>query len=114
MAHMDRLGLPGRVLQSLAIDLAQWLTRADYDAVSPVRLLRSLPCPLLVIESGNDPFLSSQARAELNQAVASRPATFGPAEIWTVPDVAHSMALSADPQAYRRHVSDFLDRALNN
>jgi len=111
MAHMDHLGLPGRALQRPAINLAQWLTRADYDAVSPVRLIPTITCPLMLIESGNDPFLSTEARAELKRAIVSRPKTFGPAEIWAVPDVEHSMALSANPQIYREQLGSFLIRA---
>jgi len=111
MAHMDHLGLPGRALQRLAIDLAQWLTHADYDALSPIRLIPLIPSPLLVIESGNDPFLSSEDRVALSNALNSRSSTLGRAEIWKVAGVEHSMALSAAPGAYRQHLSDFLNKA---
>jgi hypothetical protein len=111
MAHMSRLGLPGGFIQRRAIQLAQWLTRADYAAVSPERLIPALACPLLIIESGNDPFLAPQDRTALEQAVQGRSPERGRGEIWTVPDVEHLMALSANPAAYRQRLATFLEKA---
>lgn len=108
MAHMDGLGAPGRMLQRAAIRLAEWLTRAEYDAVRPVDLVARVPCPVLIIESGNDPFLAAEDRAAFQRAIASRPSEQGEGEIWTVNDVEHLMALSAGPEAYRDRLRRFL------
>ncbi|HXE53678.1 MAG TPA: alpha/beta hydrolase [Tepidisphaeraceae bacterium] len=108
MAHMDRLGLPGRILQRPAIELAQWLTNANFDAVRTVGIMAKLPCPLLVIESENDSFISPADRARLAQAVEAHNPEHGPAELWTVPGAEHLAALSSDSAAYQERLKRFL------
>jgi hypothetical protein len=108
MAHMDRIGAPGRFLQRQAIRLAEWLTRADYDSVRPADLIPQLQCPVLLIEAGNDSFLGPQDRDALQKGIAAHRPEAGPAQIWTVEGVEHLMAASADPQAYRRIIGQFL------
>lgn len=108
MAHMDRLGAPGRFLQRTAIRLAEWLTQADYDAVRPADLIATLPCPVLVILSGNDPFIGPEDRQMLERAIAAHPPESGLAELRVVNNVEHLMALSADPQEYRNLLARFL------
>jgi dienelactone hydrolase len=93
------------LLQRLAIAFAGWLTRTDYAALSPATLIRQLPCPVMLIESGNDPFLAPPDRAALQAAISAHA---GPAKIWTAQDVEHLMALSADPTSYRQQISTFL------
>lgn len=110
-AHMDRLGAPGRPLQRAAIRLAEWLTRSDYDAVGPADLVARVPCPVLIIESGNDPYLAPDDRAAFERAVASRGREQGLGAIWTVKNVEHLMAVSADPQAYQERLRRFLREA---
>lgn len=114
MLHMDRLGAPGRALQRLAIRLAQWLTDASYASARPIDLIPRLPCPVLLILSGNDSFLSCDDRLALEQAVAAHAPDAGPAELWIVPGVEHLMALSANPDAYRRRIGQFLDSAFSS
>lgn len=114
MAHMDQLGAPGRFLQRLAMDLSGWLTHADYDAVRPADLVTRVPCPLLIIESGDDPFLPPDDREHMAAAVRARDASMGVAEIWTVEGVDHLMALGADPATYRRHLAAFLAEAIGS
>lgn len=108
MAHMDRMGAPGRVLQRQAIALAEWITDADYDSVRPSDLIPQIPCPVLLIAAGNDPFIRAEDREALQRAVAAHPQERGTAEIWTVDGVEHLMAMSADPQGYRTVLSRFL------
>ena len=107
MAQMDLLGLPGRLLQRLALALAQWLTRADYAQLRTADLIRKTACPVLLIESAQDALLSSDDRAALAQAVGSR----GDAsQVWTVAGVEHLMAVCADPHGYQRQLQAFLKR----
>jgi hypothetical protein len=113
MAQMDRMGAPGRFLQRQGIRLAEWLSSADYDAVRPDDLIARLPCAVLLIESGEDSFLGTEDRRSLARAVAAHPADHGHAEIWTVEGVEHLMALSADPQGYRRTLGQFLANISN-
>jgi hypothetical protein len=108
MAHMDRVGAPGRFLQRQAIRLAEWLTQADYDEVRPVDLIARLPCPVLVIVSGNDPFIGPDDRQMLDRAVAAHPPDRGHAELRVVQGVEHLMAISADPEEYQTIVGTFL------
>lgn len=108
MAHMDRIGAPGRLLQRLAIRLAEWLTHADYDSVRPADLIGRIPAPVLVIEAGDDSFQSAEERQALRRGIAAHPAEAGPAQIWTVEGVDHLMAISADPETYRRRLAQFL------
>lgn len=114
MAHMDRAGAPGRFLQRLAIRLAEWLSKADYDSVRPADLIAGLSCPVLLIESGKDSFIGAEDREGLHRAIAARPGGHRGSEIWTVPGVEHLMALSADPQSYHLTLRNFLLRALGD
>jgi hypothetical protein len=108
MAHMDRIGAPGRLLQRQAIALAEWLTNADYDSVRPADLIPRVPCPVLLIEAGNDSFIRSQDRKALASAIADHPPEHGAAAIWTVNNADHLMAISADLQGYRMELCRFL------
>jgi pimeloyl-ACP methyl ester carboxylesterase len=112
MAHMNRLGLPGKWLQRPAIRLAAWLTRTDYDKVKPTKLLKTIRCPVFLIKSGNDSFLSDADRLALARA---RDFSGSPNhdDAWTVPDVEHLMCLPAEPDAYRARLESFLARALD-
>lgn len=112
IAHMGRLGAPGHLLARLAVQTASWLTRADYSAVAPVNLIPRLPCPVLLIESGQDHFLSVGQRDLLSHALRSHPPEHGPAELWVAASAEHLLALTADPIAYQQRLSDFLSRAL--
>lgn len=107
MAHMDRLGLPGHWLQRAAIRLGEWLTCADYQAVRPPDLIARLPCPALVIMSGDDEFLTPRDRGMLDQAICS------PDEPWRVEGVGHLMAFNSGPQRYEARVGRFLETALS-
>lgn len=111
MAHMDRIGAPGRLLQRLAIRLAEWLTHADYDSVRPADLIGQIPAPVLLIEASADAFLAAEDRQALREGIAARPPEAGPAQIWTVEGVDHLMAVSANPESYRRTVAQFLANA---
>jgi pimeloyl-ACP methyl ester carboxylesterase len=105
MAQMNRAGAPGSWMQRIAIALAAWLTRTDYAAVSPETLIPQVPCPVLLIESADDPFLAPPDRAAIQAAIDAHP---GPAKLWTVEGAEHLMGMSSDPEAYRREISSFL------
>jgi len=107
MAHMDRLGLPGYWLQRTAIRLGEWLTYANYQAVRPPASIARLPCPALVILSGDDEFLSPRDRGMLEQAIRS------PDELWSVEGVEHLMAFSSGAQQYAARLGRFLEYALS-
>jgi pimeloyl-ACP methyl ester carboxylesterase len=110
--HMDLLGLPGGALQSAALRLAGWMANADFDAVRPAQLLRSVRCPVLVIAPAEDVFLGAQGSAALESALAARPPGAGLAELWRVEGAGHLLGVHADFDAYAARLASFLDRAL--
>jgi len=112
LAHMDRLGLPGRPLQHMAVSLAQWLTHADYSAVRPPDLIPRLSCPVLVIEAAEDSFLSSEDRALLAQAIAAHKGRGIASELWAAHGAEHLRAIQADPDGYRSKLRTFLESVL--
>lgn len=103
-AHMGRLGLPGKVFQKPAIDLARRLSNAEYAAVSPLRLLMKKEFPTLLILPEADPFLTSADRERMRTLVDAE-------FIWNVPNVAHLMALAANPTEYARRLYEFTETA---
>jgi uncharacterized protein len=110
----DRLGTPGRWFQEPAFRLAEWLARADFDAVHPIDTIPQIPCPVMVIQSRDDPFLSEQDLSAVKQAVESRPPDRGPSVCWELPQTHHIVAMREDPAEYRRRIEDFLSRVLQN
>jgi pimeloyl-ACP methyl ester carboxylesterase len=110
--HMDLLGLPGGALQSAALRLAEWLAAADFDAVRPAQLLRSLRCPVLIIAPADDVFLGAQGVGALESALAARPPGAGVAQLWRVEGAGHLLGVHADFDAYAARLASFLARAL--
>jgi pimeloyl-ACP methyl ester carboxylesterase len=110
----DRLGTPGAAFQDVAFLLAKWISHADFDAVRPTDTIPKIPCPLMVIQSGDDPFLSVEDLAAVRQAVESRSVAQGPSVCWALPGVHHVVGLREDPVEYRRRIEDFLSQVLHN
>jgi uncharacterized protein len=110
----DRLGTPGPFFQDNAYRLAKWLAKADFDAVRPVDTIPKIPCPILVIQSGDDPFLTDADHAAVRQAVESRDAKLGPSLCWELPSVHHVVGMQFNPVEYRRRIEDFLAGVLQN
>lgn len=112
--HADRLGTPGPFFQDNAYRLAKWLSHADFDAVRPVDTIPKIPCPLLVIQSGDDPFLTESDHSAIRQAVESRDPTLGPSVNWELPGVHHVVGMLLDPVGYHRRIEEFLAGVLQN
>ncbi len=110
----DRVGTPGRWFQDSAYLLAKWISRADFDAVRPTDTIPKIPCPLMVIQSCDDPFLSAEDLAAVRRAVESRSAAQGPSVCWALPDTHHVVGIRENPQEYRRRIEDFLSEVLHN
>lgn len=111
--HMDLLGLPGGLFQSAALQVAEWLAYAKFDEVRPADLLRTVGCPVLVIAPTDDIFLAGGASEAIASALAERPATAGPAEIWHVAGAGHLLGVHADADKYAVKLSTFLDNTLD-
>ena len=97
-----RLGMPGPFFQARAIAVAQWIATCDFSAVRPVDLIPSITSPLMVIQAGNDPFLSGEDSAMIRRAVESRPAASGPSVLWMLEGVHHVVGMCDDPDEYYR------------
>lgn len=110
----ERMGSPGPLFQSAAYYVAQWLAGADFETVSPVRTIPLVACPLMVIQSGDDPFLEEADHAEIRRAVASRDAKQAPSVNWDVAGVHHVVGLRMNPVEYRRQVEEFLSAVLQS
>lgn len=107
-AHADILGQPGGFLQDLGVRLAQRMCGADFAAVSPVDLIPQIRAPLMIVQSGDDPFVPPRDAKRIEAAAAARPADF-PTVYWHVPAAPHVQSLSSDPIAYRNKVWGFLE-----
>jgi pimeloyl-ACP methyl ester carboxylesterase len=103
----DRIGTPGRSFQKPAFRLAELLAHANFDAVAPTRTIPNIRCPVLVIQAGDDPFLSPSDLDEIRAAVESRQANWGPSLCWRLPDCHHVIGLSVDPGEYRKKIEEF-------
>jgi len=108
----DRMGTPGPFFQDNAFRLARWLAKADFDAVRPVDTIPRIPCPVMVIQSGDDPFLSEADHLAIWRAVESRDANHGPSVCWDIPGVHHVFGMALDPVEYRRRIEEFLSGVL--
>jgi len=108
-----RLGMPGPWFQDAALRLSQWLARCDFSAVRPVEMIGRIACPLLVIEAGEDQFVSEADRRAIQGAVAARPPQHGPSVYWELPGAHHVLGLAANPAEYRRRIEQFLTDALH-
>jgi hypothetical protein len=110
----DRIGTPGPLFQEPAFRLAQWLSKADFDAVRPIDTIPKVPCPLMVVQAGDDPFLSDEDRAAVRKAVESRGNSQAPSVCWELPGVHHVVGMREDPEEYRRRIEDFISKALQS
>ena len=107
-AHAEILGQPSGWLQEVGVRLAEWMSGADFDAVRPVDVIRKIPCPLMIVQAGDDPFVPPADARRIEEAAASRPADLQTV-YWHVPGAPHVQALSADATAYRAKLKTFLD-----
>jgi hypothetical protein len=109
MTHFDLLGLPGAPMQRLALRLAEWMSGANFAAVSPVVMLPRVRCPAMVIHCETDPFSGEADQAALRDALERRG---NESDVyWRVEGCAHLMAMCANTDEYRRRVGDFLAAA---
>jgi len=110
----DRLSTPGKLFQDSAYYLAKWISRADFDAVRPTEMIPKILCPLMVIQSCDDPFLSAEDLAAVRGAVESRSEAQGPSICWALPGTHHVVGMRENPDEYKRRIEDFLSKVLHN
>jgi fermentation-respiration switch protein FrsA (DUF1100 family) len=88
---------------------AEWISGARFDAVRPVDLIERARCPLMIINSADDPFVSPADAAALD-AAASRRGENLPTVLWRVDGAGHLAAVAGDPEEYRRRIHEFLSQ----
>ena len=111
--HGTRIGTPGPFFQEPAFALAKWMSGADMDAVRPVDTIPKISCPVMVIQSCDDPFLSDEDRAAVRQALESRGHRKPPAFAGNCPIRITSWECGKIRWNIRR-IEDFLSRVLQN
>jgi len=109
-AHAVVLGMPGERLVRAAIRLAEKRSGSDFGAVRPADLIPRIPCPLMVIRSDADLFVTAADAEIVGAAVAARPAELGPTVYWEAENAHHVAAIYEDPAMYRRRIGEFLER----
>jgi fermentation-respiration switch protein FrsA (DUF1100 family) len=112
--HGWLFGLPGSIVQRPASWLIGWMAGADLDAISPKNLVSTVPCPVLLIQSGEDQFVSAEGLAEMERRVRERRERDGVSTALTVLGAAHLLGLSAMPQEYERALAGFLQQTMPN
>jgi hypothetical protein len=110
--HGSNLGTPGPMFQEPAYRLAQWIAKADFNAVRPVDLIPRIRCPVLLIQSGDDPFVSPEDQAELRRAIEKCDCKAPGAVCWELPGVHHVIGLQVHAEEYTRQIREFLSKAL--
>jgi alpha-beta hydrolase superfamily lysophospholipase len=108
-AHGRMRGLPEGLLRDAAVALAEWLSGANFRAVRPEVLLKQVPCPVMLIHSGDDPFILRDDADAVSNAVRARGKERD--VMWT-PPAGHVLGLAVDPQEYQRRVGAFLDAVI--
>lgn len=112
LLHARLFGLPGAIVQHAANWLTSWLLDADFGAIAPMNLVETIPCPVLLVQSGADQLISPADQREMEHRVRTRGTRDGISGALTVPDAAHLLAVSTMPQEYERVLGEFLARVM--
>jgi pimeloyl-ACP methyl ester carboxylesterase len=111
MRQMERLGTPGRIFQRAGLWLAGRIAGANLAGVRPADAIAGLRCPVMVIQSENDPTLSAADAQLIREALAARRPPRPGDRVWRVEGVGHLLALAVDPMHYQKELADFLEAA---
>jgi uncharacterized protein len=111
-SHANRVGAPGPMFQKLAFALAERMARSDFSAVSPLATIPEISCPLMLIQTTNDPVVESADRKRIQQAVELRRKSGKPSAYWELQGVHHVFGLHDQAEEYRLRVEEFLTGAL--
>ena len=110
-AHARLVGLPGGLILSGAVALAEAACGFRFDAARPVDRIPRVTCPVLVVLGDGDLLLDATDVAMLRDAVArqgvARQGRPGSA-VWDVAGAGHLLALHVDPAGYRQRLADIM------
>ena len=106
--HVRIFDLPLPSLLPAVMWIGKRLSGVDLDEIQPLQLLSRVKCPLMVIQSGDDPFVPPEDAREIESALMRRPPKCGLAVYRHVPGASHLLALTIDPADYARRLGEFL------
>lgn len=112
MAQYDLIGLPGRWVQRLALHMAEWRIGGSFADRRPVDLLEQIAAPLMVIETGLDPFVPEGDRRQIEAALKRREQAGRMTTYWHLPQTPHLLANQLHPEEYRRRIGQFISAAM--
>ena len=106
-SHAERLGAPVRIIMPLALRIAASISGARFDDVRPIELMRTLSCPMLIIQACDDSFVGQRDMETIAQAVRNR----ANVTLWRAAGAEHLLAIATDPAEYHKQLRQFLARA---
>jgi pimeloyl-ACP methyl ester carboxylesterase len=106
-AHGRMRGLPEGIIRDLAVRLAEWISGADFRAVRPELLIKQVPCPVMLIHAGDDPFVPDDDATALAEAFKSRGNDRD--RYWSVACAGHVLCMAVEYDDYHRRIGEFLD-----
>lgn len=101
-----RLGEPGRLIAPLLLWQLEARLGVSPEAVAPIRGIRNIEAPLLLIAGERD------RHATIDQSHTLFGVAPEPKELWVVPGATHEDLHRLVPREYERRVLDFLSRTL--
>ena len=108
-AHAKMQGHSGDLLRAGAVRVAEWISRAEFNAVRPKDLMPRLTCPVMVVHGEGDPFIPPEDAADMARSLQTRANEND--ILWTVPESGHVLAMAAvGPEEYRRRIATFLEK----
>jgi alpha-beta hydrolase superfamily lysophospholipase len=107
--HSKIMGMPLFTFQPLAIRVAEWIAKADFNAVRPVDLIPQCPAPLMVFQACSDPFVANDVKT-IESAMTQRERDGKPTKFVPIEEAGHVLGICADPEAYREQLRTFLEQ----
>lgn len=112
-AHAEVMLLPLTWAQPIAVRLAEWISGADFERVRPVEAIAHARCPVLLIHSGDDPFVPRGDVRQLNAAMTRRdPSLRALDRVVELEQAPHVMGSTRDPDGYERMLREFIEACL--
>lgn len=105
-SHGRRLAMPLEWGYGIACTIAERISGADFDQVRPIDLARQVRCPLLVIHSGADTFVTQEQIDQFSRLLAE-PNPIASRRHVIIEGVEHTRGLLKDPQHYRSMLETF-------
>lgn len=102
--HGRLFGMPGTLIQRPASWIIGRLYGIDFGQLAPKELLASVPCPVLLIQAGDDRLVSDVDRSEMEERIRGR----RDSHALTIGNAPHLLGLSMAPGEYAHCVSNFI------